>query len=210
MGLLRRVRGLWALEGSFSNRSRLSAVSPGSWRSVHRASTSPNLQAVNRASLRPYSHDSSTSSERDTQGYKLVFWWVFFTRCSTLWTRERRIYSPSSCFLLGAFRFLFFDCVSWGPSPAAAASGTSSSWSSASVLLNSVTHGHDIAENLQNLWVINAHFLGFDNVAATSCAVTHWDRPTFSLHFALLLLFPPPPPPVPGGTDFRLPEVQSS
>lgn len=59
MGLLRRVRGLGTSEGLLPDRSPLSA---GSWRRRHRVSTSPILQAVNRASLRPYSHDSSTIS----------------------------------------------------------------------------------------------------------------------------------------------------
>lgn len=106
MGLLRSVRGLWASEGSFSDCSWLSAVSPGSWRSVHRASTSPTLQAVNRASLRPYSHDSSTSSKRDTEGYKWVFWWFFFfSRCSTLWKKRKTHLLTFQLFLAWCFPF---------------------------------------------------------------------------------------------------------
>lgn len=124
-------------------------------------------------------------------------------------TAVRGAHSPSSCFLLCAFLFLlFFDCISWGASPATVASGTSSSWLSASVLLNSVTQGYEISWTLQNFGVINEHSLSFCNVAIATYVMTQWTGPIFILHFGFLIS--PPPPSVHGGKYFRLPEVQSS
>lgn len=84
-GLLRRVTGLGTSERSLSGRSWPSDVSTGSWRSLRRVSTSPTLQAVNRASLRPYSHDSSTIPKKNHRKLnksrgRCIFRWLQVSR----------------------------------------------------------------------------------------------------------------------------------
>lgn len=84
-GLLWRVTGLGTSERSLSGRSWPSDVSTGSWRSLRRVSTSPTLQAVNRASLRPYSHDSSTIPKKNHRKLnksrgRCIFRWLQVSR----------------------------------------------------------------------------------------------------------------------------------
>lgn len=61
-GSLSSDRGLETVDEWLSDCSWVSGVCVGSWRSVHRVSTSPTLHAVNKESLRQYSTDSSAGS----------------------------------------------------------------------------------------------------------------------------------------------------